>query len=82
MSIFTQLQDGVTTGAAEDTRALDEIETFLNDITAGGTLLGGPEVTIFYLKHETAGAESKAAVMGEIEKFEKAKGVSGGGKAW
>ncbi len=34
-------------------------------------------------KHETAGAESKAAVMGEIEKYEAAKGkVAAGGKAW
>lgn len=35
-------------------------------------------------KHETAGAESKAAVMGEIEKYEAAKGkaAAGGGRAW
>ena len=33
-------------------------------------------------KHESAGAESKAAVLGEIEKFEKAKGTKSSGKAW
>ena len=34
-------------------------------------------------KHETAGAESKAAVLGEIDKYEAAKGkAGGGGRAW
>jgi limonene 1,2-monooxygenase len=33
-------------------------------------------------KHETAGAESRAAVLGEIEKHNKAKGETPGGKAW
>jgi limonene 1,2-monooxygenase len=33
-------------------------------------------------KHETAGAESAKAVMGEIERYEQAKGRVGGGKAW
>ncbi len=33
-------------------------------------------------KHETAGEESKAAVLGEIEKYEAAKGKAGGGRAW
>ncbi len=32
-------------------------------------------------KHETAGAQSKEAVLGEIEKYEKAKGAATGGKA-
>jgi|LNFM01.1.fsa_nt_gb limonene 1,2-monooxygenase len=34
-------------------------------------------------KHETAGAESQAAVLGEIDKYKKAKGeTGGGGRAW
>jgi limonene 1,2-monooxygenase len=33
-------------------------------------------------KHETAGAESKAAVLGEIEKYQQAKGKAGTPKAW
>ena len=33
-------------------------------------------------KHESAGAESKAAVLGEIEKYEAAKGTKPGAKAW
>jgi limonene 1,2-monooxygenase len=33
-------------------------------------------------KHDSAGAESKSAVLGEIEKYEKAKGIKSGGKAW
>jgi len=33
-------------------------------------------------KHQTAGEESKAAVLSEIEKYERAKGIKGSGRAW